>query len=266
MKAFAVRAMTLAVMTLMVLALCVVAFDRASTNVTAYSPITVSVEVAAAAEKSAIIPGTITIVGGPAADGSGNYSYKAEIIADNKTGSSVSPSTGTSSSGKFGLNITMPGYGPQTITLKVNVTSKNSATGDSISKIHEVEIKVVDPIILSVTVHNTGVVDAKNVTARFYADGILLNTQIFNVSAGSSKVLRQNWTWVNVANGKHVVSVVIDDPNGIVEFSDGNNVYSMTVYIGEQGNPIGGVLTVGVIIMSVLLGLTMMTKPVRKKK
>ncbi len=258
--------MTLTVLTIMVLALGVVAFDRASTSVAAYSPITISVEVATAAEKSAIIPCTITIVGGPAADGLGNYSYKAELLADNKTGSLVSPTTGTSPSGEFGLNITLPGYGPQTITLKVNVTSKNSATGDSVSKVHEVVIKVIDPIILRVTVHNTGVVDAKNVTAKFYADGILLNTQIFNVSAGSSKVIRQNWTWVNVANGEHVVTVMIDDPNGIVEFSDGNNVYSMTVYIGEQGNPIGAVLTIGVIAMSLLTGLTMMTKPARKKK
>ncbi len=266
MKTLAVRAMTLAVLTVMVLALCVVAVDRASTNAAAYSPISVSVEVATAAEKSAVIPCTITIAGGPASDAPGNYSYKAEIIADNKTGSSVTSSTGTSSSGKFKLNITMPGYGPQTITLKVNATSKNSVTGDSVNKISEVTIKVVDPIILRVTVHNTGVVDAKNVTAKFYADGILLNTQIFNVSAGSSKVLKQNWTWVNIADGKHVVSVIIDDPNGIVEFSDGNNIYSMTIYIGEQSNPIGGVLTVGVIIMSLLLGLTMMTKPSRRKK
>jgi hypothetical protein len=40
----------------------------------------------------------------------------------------------------------------------------------------------------------------------------------------------------------------------------------MTVYVGDQGNPIGAVLTVGVIIMAVLVSLTLMQKPSKRKK
>jgi subtilase family serine protease len=103
------------------------------------------------------------------------------------------------------------------------------------------------------------------VKAEFYADGILLGEQVFDVAAGESRVVMYNWTWANIDDGEHVVTVVIDDGDGLVEFSDGNNVYSTTIYVGSQGNPIGGVLTVAVIIMSVLVALVYLAKPAKRK-
>ncbi|MGB2826022.1 MAG: hypothetical protein WBC49_05230, partial [Thermoplasmata archaeon] len=75
-----------------------------------------------------------------------------------------------------------------------------------------------------------------------------------------------NWTWLNVGSGEHTVKVVLDDVDDLVEFSSGNNVYTLTVYIGKESNPIGAVLTVGVIIMFVFTFLTYLQKPARKKK
>ena len=75
-----------------------------------------------------------------------------------------------------------------------------------------------------------------------------------------------NWTFVKIDEGKHVVSVAIDDPNRIAEFADGNNVFSQTIYVGDVGNPVGAVLTMGVIIMSVLVALTYLQKPPKRGK
>jgi hypothetical protein len=235
-------------------------------NASAYSDVSIQFDGPGYAARLETVQCTLTISGGPASDLGGNFTYKAEIVADNKTGSSLTPSTGSSSTGVFKFNITMPGEAPQTIKVKVNATSKDASGDDSTEKVREFEIKVVDPIILRATVYNFGLVDALNVTAKFYVDDTYLGMRKFDLPAGGSKELSYNWTWLNVANGRHTVKVVLDDANGIVEFSSGNNVYTMTVYIGEESNPLGAVLTVGVIIMSVFVFLTYLQKPARKKK
>lgn len=230
----------------------------------AYTPVEVSLDAPSFAGALEPVKCALTITGGPASELGTNYTYKAEIVADNKTGSSVTPSTGSSASGKFNITVVMPGEA-QDIKVRINATSKAEKTEDNVYKVREFEIKVVSPIVITATVHNTGEVDATNVTATFYADGILLGDKVFDVAAGENKDIEYNWTWANIADGEHVVTVYIDDEDGVVEFSDGNNVYSTTIYVGSQGNPVGAVLTVGVIIMSVLVALMVLAKPQRKK-
>ncbi len=208
----------------------------------------------------------LTVTGGPAGDVGGNFSYKIEIIADNKTGSSVTPPSGSSATGVFNLTVTMPGEAQQTIKLRVNVTSKALPSSDTQDKVRDFEIKVVEPIVITATVFNTGAVEAKNVTAKFYADSVFIGERKFDLAAGASITLTHNWTWLNVDTGKHTVTVVVDDKDGIVEFSNGNNAYTMTIYVGEESNPLGGVLTIGVIVMSVMVFLTYLQKPAPRKK
>lgn len=235
-------------------------------NASAYSDIDIQFQRPAYAGKSQTVYCTLSVSGGPALDLGGNYTYRAEIIADNDTGASVTPSSGGDPSGVFALNVTMPGEAPQTIKIKFNITSRDISAQKLTWTEREFEIKVVDPIMIQATVYNRGSVDASNVTAEFYADGTLLGTQTFAVTAGSQRVLTYNWTWLKISNGEHVVTVIIDDPNDIAEFSDGNNVFSKTIYVGEQGNPLGAVLSVIVGIMAVLVVLTWLQKPIRGKK
>ena len=235
-------------------------------NADAYSDISITVDCPTFAAKSDVVMCTLTVSGGPAGDVGGNFSYKAEIEADNITGSLISPSTGSSASGVFKLNITMPGYAPQSIMVKFNVTSEDAATGDSTEDTKDIRIEVIDPITLRATVYNTGSVDAVNVTAKFYGDGIYLGTRTFDIAAGNSIVLHYNWTWASISDGKHTATIVIDEANGLVEFSNGNNVCSLTIYVGDESNPLGAVLTVGVIIMSVFVFLTFLQKPPTRKK
>lgn len=231
----------------------------------AYTPVEISMDVPTFAGTLEKVACTLRVTGGPAETEGTNFTYKAEVVADNMTGSSVSPSTGSSASGVFNLTVTMPGEA-QTITVRVNVTSKSNSSVDSVTEVREYEVKVVEPIVIRATVYNVGSVDAEGVKASFYADGILLGEQEFSVAAGGSKDLVHNWTWANIAEGEHLVTVVIDDENGLVEFSDGNNVYSKTIYVGSQGNPVGAVLTVALIIMCVLVALMFLAKPQKRKK
>jgi len=237
-----------------------------SSEASAYGGISIQLDRPSFAGKSQSVACTLTLTGGPAEDGGGNYSYKAEIIADNTTGSSVNPSTASSASGVFKLNVTMPGYAPQTIKVKVNATSKGGSPVVAKSLEQEFEIKVVDPIVITATVYNIGDVDVRNVTTRFYADGTYLASRILNVTAGATATVSYNWTFESIRSGKHVVTIVVDDPNSMVEFSDGNNVYSLTIYVGDEGNPLGAVLTMGVIVASVFVGLMWLQKPAKRGK
>ena len=209
---------------------------------------------------------TLTIGGGPAADFGGNFTYTATVKATNTTGSSVTPSSGTNAKGVFKLNVTMPTEAPQTVTISINATSVQGTGGPSRFLVKEFTIAAVVPIELKATVFNNGQVDALNVTAKFFADGVLLNTQLFNVSAFGSKVLTYNWTFLKIASGKHVVSITVDEPSKVVEFSDGNNAISRTIFVGKQGNPAGAVLTVAVVILAVLVALMYLQKPIKRKK
>lgn len=258
------RAATVMLLVALVAGASVVSLMAASGVASAYTPIEVSLEIPTFAGTLEKVQCTLTVSGGPAAVLGTNYTYKAEIIADNKTGSSVTPSTGGSPTGVFQINVTMPGEA-QTIKVRVNATSKGEDSAETVYKVREYEVDVVSPIKISATVYNTGDVDAKNVTATFYADGILLGEQVFDVAAGASRTVTHNWTWANIADGEHVVTVVVDDEDGVVEFSDGNNLYSMTIYVGSQGNPVGAILTIGVIIMSILVALVYMAKPAKRK-
>jgi len=232
----------------------------------AVSGVSVVLDHPAYAGKGQIVECVLTVSGGPAEGTIGNFSYRAEIIGTNTTGSAVTPSSAASATGVFILNITMPTTAPQTIKIRINATSKESATSTSTTAESDFSMKVVDPIVIRATVFNTGAVDAQNVTAKFYADGELLETRVISVSAGSSEQIEYNWTFLNIKKGKHVITVSVNDPDKVVEFSDGNNVFSRAVYVGQQGNPTGAVLTIGIIIMSVLVGLMYISKPPPRKK
>ncbi len=260
-----IRAMMALALTF-ILALPVAAVLMPVENAEAYSGINIEFQRPAFAGKSQVVECIIRLSGGPAGDEGGNYTYRVELSAENSTGALASPNTASDPSGVFVVNITMPGEPGQTLTVTVNATSKSTATSASTSAELNFKIKVVDPIVITAQVFNMGIVDAKNVTARFYADGEFLGTKIFNLSAGQSTELVYNWTFMDIDEGKHVVMVVIDDANSIVEFSDGNNVLSQTIYVGGQGNPAGAILTIAVIVAAFFVITTYLQKPGRKPK
>ena len=240
---------------------------RPSSQAGAYSGVSVSVQSPAFAGMSEVVVVTVIITGGPAADIGGNYSYKeVKLTGTNTTGWSADPTTQTAESGVFKFNLTMPGEPGQTVKVSLNATSTEWKTNDESYTTTEFKIKVVEPIVINATVYNKGVVDAVNVTAKIYADGQLLDARVINVSAGSSVMITHNWTFTSIRDGKHVVTVKIDDPDDLVEFSNGNNAYTITIYVGDPGNPAGVLLAVGLMIVIILFVLTYLQKPAKRGK
>ena len=240
---------------------------RPSAAAPVYSSISIVVDHPSYGAISSEVPIVVTARGGPAEDFGGNYTL-TEITATgtNTTGFDWSPKDPRNDLGIFKVNITMPAKANQTIKLTVNVTSASSNEDKQSYSTTTFEMKVVAPIIIKAQVFNRGSVDASNVTAKIYVDGTLLHSWTFNLTAGASTNLSYNWTFASIRHGKHIVTVTIDEPNDIVEFSEGNNVMTRTIYIGSQGNPAGAVLTMVLIIMSILFVLTYLQKPVRRTK
>jgi subtilase family serine protease len=250
----------------LVLAIPVAVMVHPAENASAYSGINIEFQRPSFAGKSQVVACTLLLNGGPAGDEGGNYTYRVDFSAKNVTGAKATPNTASDPSGFFRFNLTMPDEPGQTLTVTINATSRSTSTRASITADMNFKIKVVDPIVITAEVFNKGSVDARNVTASFFADGALLGTSVFNISAGSSAVLTYNWTFLKIDNGKHVVTVVLDEANSLVEFSDGNNVLSRTIYVGGGGNPAGAILTVAVIVVTFFVVLTYFQKPGRKPK
>lgn len=233
-----------------------------------YSSISIQVDHPTFGGVSEIVPIVITANGGPAADLGGNYTVAfINITATNTTGWDWNPQAPQSAEGVFSINLTMPGEANQTLRLAVTVRSTAASDAEIETQATvEFRIKVVDPIEIIAEVFNRGNVEAANVTAEIYADGELLHTLEFNVSAGSSRMIYYNWSFSSIARGEHTVTIKIDDPNDVVEFTDGNNVLTKTIYVGEQGNPAGAILAVLLIIVAVLFVLTYLQKPAKRTK
>ena len=268
-KTSGARALALAAVALMI-ALCfssVAAVPVRNASAAPFSIIGILVQHPTFAGTSETVPIVITADGGPAADVGGNYTV-SEIKASGKntTGFDYTPKSPSNQEGYFAVNLTTPEEGGQTITITVNVTSRSTDFDSSTYATFDFELKIVQPIIISAKVFNTGAVEAKNVTARFFADGAVIHTVEFNVSAGKSTDLSYNWTSLSIKRGQHTILVAIDDPNNVVEFSDGNNELTLTIFVGEQGNPAGAILTVVLIIMIVLFVLTYLQKPAKRTK
>lgn len=260
------RRVLLVVALAFVLAVPGTAFLMGAPEAAAWSGISVELDHPSFAAKGSKVPVLLTVSGGPAGELGGNYTYKAEYDARNTTGAAITPSTGTSESGVFKMNITLPEDGPQTLKILINIKSQEWRTKSATFTNSTFEIKVIDPIVITATVYNSGLVDAENVTAKIYADDSLLSTMVFNVTAGSTKQLVYNWTFSKIESGKHIITVTVDDSAGVVEFSDGNNAFTRTIYIGSQGNPAGVALSIGVIIAAILVALMFMAKPPRRTK
>jgi len=239
-------------------------YDSTS-NAAAYSPISIVFDRPTFAAINQTVQCKVTMHGGPAADLGGNYNWTGEITASNDTGAEMLPSVGAqSATGVWFVNVTMPEFGPQIVTIKITGTSSAGTGKGSVTASTTFEMKVVVPIRIKATVQNKGDVDASNVTAKIFADGVLLDTRIINVSAGSSITFNYNWTFQDIKRGRHVVTVTVDDPNNVVEFSNGNNVFSQVIYVGSPGNPAAVGLTIGVIIAAILVVLMWLQKPVRR--
>ena len=212
---------------------------------------------------------TLVMLGGPAEVGVGNYSYKAALTGDGDTyGSTFLPGTGgPSTEGTFYINLTAPSEA-QTLTIEIECRSVGAS--QTMSATISFQVKVVDPIMLSATVQNTGEVGAVAVpiSLQVYQDGewVEFHRATIDLAAGGSLKFQYNWTALDLAPGEHKVRMVLDPSNEIVTFEDGASVYETTIYYKMPGY--GWVNTlIGVLVVA--LGVTIFfvwRRPVKGKK
>ncbi len=173
-----------------------------------------------------------------------NWAYSVHIDADNITGASpleIEPIAGNLTSGNdtFSANIgAMSNIGD--MVMIINVTSPSGA----LWYVREFEIKVIEPIVISAEIFNSGDVDIRNATVEFYVDDDLISTDtLAYLPAGGSTKMSSQWVSEEIADGWHTSTVLVDvnddgitDPGmGDIEINDkfyveGSNM-SATLYI-----------------------------------
>jgi hypothetical protein len=184
----------------------------------------------------------------------GNYTWTAK--ADVGT---VSPSTGQGSGDNFTLKVTAPSTTGD-MTISVTLSNGTKSTPASFT------VHVVDPVVITAQVMNSGNVTLENVPVQFWADGQVLNQTTFTIAANSTKTLTYNWTSSGLSNGEHTVGIVLD-PNGQVKFIDGTTEFSSKFYVGDAGWGFANILlTIVFCLLLLILFFTYMGRGKKKKR
>ncbi len=179
----------------------------------------------------------LTMVGGPAEMGDGNYSYTAELTGENTYGASILPGTVTpKASGTFYLNLTAPAV-PQTLTITIKCTSASTTT--TVNTALEYNVRVVEPVVLSATITNTGKVSVNGVplVLQIFRDGdwVQFHSTTLDLGAGETYDLKYNWTALDLRSGEYKVRMLLDPDNSVVTFEGGSAVYETTIYYDMPG-------------------------------
>ena len=206
----------------------------------------------------------VNVVGGPGSDG-GNYSLKVYLEGTNLTGAKPtksSPLTPKSETGNFTINVTAP-RSSQTITLVINATSQKDS--ERMYSEYRHEIQVIEPIVISAKIENTGDVDLRNVVVKFYVDGDYIGDQsITYLGAKNSTTISYEWLATGVQPGRHEVIITVDmNGDGVIDEQDGDLVISKYFYkeYGEIHPAI--IVTVAVLMIIVIL---ILIRTIRKKR
>ncbi len=234
-----------------------------------YDPLYAEINGPQVVTTSSVTMYTLTMFGGPAEVGLGNYSYKATMTGSGNTyGSFFIPGTvEPTSRGTFSINLTAPAE-PQTMTISIECRSVSAS--QTVKTTITYQVKVVDPIVLQTTVTNTGEVDAVGVpiSLQVYQDGewVEFHRTTIDLAAGASYQFRYNWTALGLEPGEHKVRMVLDPNNQIVTFEGGSSVYETTIYYKMPGY--GWVNTL-IWVMIAALGVTIFfiwRRPVKGRK
>ena len=212
---------------------------------------------------SALAPGAagaffLNASGGPAGEGSGNFSIKYYITGtDTAGGVPIKSSPGTvagNPAGRFEFNITAP-QREQVITVVVEI---NSTAGPRFEKATVTRaVTVITPIVLAATFRNDGGAAAVNITVTFYVDGKLAGTaKISRIQPKATATATFSYLPVGLAPGAHSVRVEADlNKNGVIE-ADKGEVAVLDVFYKKDFEltwPYAGVIIVATVSISALV-------------
>lgn len=210
---------------------------------------------------------TLTIIGGPAEVGYGNYTYKAQVIGDDVSDAEIDyPSNESAESGVFTFNLTAPATA-QTFTVQVNCTSYN----DDVKYYSNITytITAVEPISISANIKNNGDVSATDVplTLQLYRDGswVTLYSTTFDIAAGKTYAFSYDWVVKDLDSGEYRFRLVLDQNSTIVTFEGGASVYEKTVYYDVSGYDWLNTMFWILIIALAVITFIVYTRPPKKK-
>jgi len=235
----------------------------------AYDPLYAEIDGPQVVTTNSVTMYTLVMFGGPAEVGVGNYSYKATMTGSGDTyGSFFVPGTvEPTTHGTFNINLTAPAE-PQTMTITIECSS--ASISQTVKTTISFQVKVVDPIVLSTTVKNTGEVGVVGVpiSLQVYQDGawVEFHRAAIDLAAGESYQYQYNWTAMDLSPGEHKVRMVLDPNNEIVTFEGGESVYETTIYYKMPGYDWVNTL---MWVLVVALGVTIFLvwrRPARGKK
>lgn len=192
-----------------------------------------------------------------------NYSYSATIIEEEVFGGAISPTNGTSGDGIFNLTITGAST-PGTMIVQVNATADEF--GKTWYRIERFEIEIVNSVIIKAPIENKGSAPVNNVSVKMLVDGVLVEEKRISLNPISRIDVTFNWTFSSIAEGRHVITLIIDDPSGVAEFSEGNNVLTKEVYYVTSGNWLRGILALAIMFIAFVLIMTLLQKSTKKRK
>jgi CARDB len=203
-----------------------------------------------------LIPGQVgTVIVNVGADRpAGNYTWTATA-----TTGTVAPASGQGNAENFTLTVTAP-------TTTGDMALSVSLSNGTVNNTAKYTIHVVDPVVITAQVKNTGNVTLQNVPVQFLVDGAVVNETTFTIGANSNMTLTYNWTSSGLSNGQHTVQIVLD-PNQQVKFIDGTTTFSSNFYVGDAGWGLANiVLTIVFVLLLLILFFTYMGRGRKKKR
>ena len=186
----------------------------------------------------------VQATGGPALAANGTqtgiYSFKATLAGANTTGAgaAIVPSTGVLTGGEINLTLKAPKV-TELVTLYVLVTSSQGAT--NVSQNFSYAVNIVQPYVLSA---NLVVGNAASVSP-FYLTVLLDGAPVGSIrvpglTAGSSYPIAFSYVPTSIASGWHTFSVSLASEHGLVTFTSGADVYTVSFYV--TGPPVNNTL------------------------
>jgi cbb3-type cytochrome oxidase subunit 3 len=184
-----------------------------------------------------------------------DYGYHLFLSGENLIGAlPVEEITGYSNTTNiFYTNITFPSQ-PQTVYIMVQGIG---GTGNAnVTNTAQYPVKVVYPIILTATVHNSAAITLYNIHINFYFDNVYIGNQtIYVIHPNSTAETNFSWIVSSVGSGQHTVKFVVNST--FIYFNNGQNSYQYQLYIGNAPNYswVWYTFAVVVILIGVLLFL-----------
>ncbi len=213
---------------------------------------------------------TISIAGGPAGTSNGTYSYKVTMTGFAANNATLIPGSASSTTGIFKLNLTTP-IVLGDLTISLNATSTNP-DGTTSSTVKTITVKVINPVVFTVNIKNTGNMTVTNIPVYFYVDYSESNknpVHVANVtiSALSTKKVVYNWTTTSLGAGSHELKVEIDPNATFVLFDIGGTVQTSTFYYNQADfGTTNALLYVALVVLLVAVYLVYRRPIPRKKK